>query len=109
MSPSSEAGAPTAFREGMSQDGQQPKRQYRCNDMALVAFLRVKGFKHRDLELFDKGNVLWVFDEEEDLLGHIEDYSDGVAEVEPRDFTQSLGHVRKGLYGFLREQGLRDE
>lgn len=80
--------------------------ELRTTDLALATTLRLGGYEPQRMELNDDRNAVWVFLGDGGLHKLAEDYHDGQAEVEPKDFNQMLGRTRGQLYRFLNQQGL---
>lgn len=69
---------------------------FRTNDIALAAYLFDEGNRYV-CDMVD-GFVTFIFAWSDDLDGIVNDYRDGVAQVEPRDFTRAIAHVKKAMY-----------
>lgn len=78
--------------------------EFRTEDLTLAALLHYDGLSPVRMEKDNKGCV-WVFDLSFEDNGQtaelIEDYRDGHAEVEPKEFVKSLAMTRKKMYRFL--------
>lgn len=78
---------------------QEPIADFITEDLALASFLHMEGYQ---FSIDCQGRKAWfVFAPDNDLESTVADYRDGVAEVEPRQFTQATGHVRKRMYEAL--------
>jgi hypothetical protein len=78
---------------------QEHSADFRTDDLAMAAFLHTEGYTFT-VEAF--GRKGWfIFRAVDGLEACVDDYRDGVAEVEPRTFAQATGHCRKVLYDAL--------
>lgn len=82
------------------------ERELRTTDLALATTIRLGGWEPVRMELNDDRNGVWVFSGDGELHRLAEDYHDGCAEVEPKDYNAMLGKTRGQLYRFLERQGL---
>jgi hypothetical protein len=75
---------------------------FTTDDMTLVAYLRVRGRTEYRLSHGEKeGKAVWIFPDIGDLIGIVDEFYDGDAEVEPRKFNKSIRKTRDELYDFL--------
>lgn len=84
----------------------QQVRELRTTDLALATTLRLNGYEPLKMEINDDRHGVWVFKGDGALHALAEDYHDGCAEVEPKDFNVHLARTRSQLYKFLRRQGV---
>lgn len=82
------------------------QRELRTQDLALATTLRLHGHEPIRMEVNDDRHGVWVFCGDGALHQIAEDYHDGCAEVEPKDYNQVLGRTRGELYRFLRREGI---
>lgn len=70
---------------------------YRTNDMAAVTFLKLKGHPVQEV-IWQMETCFWVFRITEALLDDNEEFADGQARVEPREYNRVFGETKKELY-----------
>lgn len=81
---------------------QNTTTEYRTGDMTLAAYLCVRGRRYDRLERDGEPNkAVWVFPDVGDLIGIVDEFYEGDAEVEPRKFNRSIRKCRDDLYDFL--------
>ena len=83
-----------------------PANSYRTDDLALVTFLRCRGYNHAEM-VKDGRTCHWVFPVNGSLLELVDEYFADEAYVEPRDFMRKVALVRKEMYAFLGVQAHR--
>jgi hypothetical protein len=72
---------------------------FRTDDLALSAFLHTEGYA---FSVETRGRkAYFVFPFVDDLYSAVDDYRDGIAQVEPRSLIQATGHCRKMMYDAL--------
>jgi hypothetical protein len=81
--------------------------ELRTTDLALATTLRVHGFRPTRLELNEAKHGVWVFNVVDGLAELAQDYQDGCAEVEPRDYNRALGRTRGELFDFLKTKNVK--
>lgn len=75
------------------------QEMYRCNDMALVTFLKQNGHSVQDVYWeVDTETVYWLFVVVPSLLGLIDDFSTGEARVEPREYNRLFQLTKREMY-----------
>lgn len=80
-------------------EAQEQRADFRTDDLALAAYLHSEGYAFSVETHGRKG--WWIFGEVDGLYGCVDDYHDGMVEVEPKRYTQATGHCRKVLYDAL--------
>lgn len=81
--------------------------EVRTRDLALATTLRLHDNEPARLAMCADGlNAEWIFklDREGELL--VQDYNDGMAEVEPREYNLMLRRTREQLFAFLKQHGV---
>lgn len=81
---------------------------HRTSDLALATYLRANGVRHLTMELIEfpdsdrQDQAEWVYTVTPRFKVLLEDYTSGMALVEPRRYNQYLRQVRNELYQFLQ-------
>jgi hypothetical protein len=81
---------------------------HRTSDLALATYLRANGVRHLTMELIEfpdsdrQDQAEWVYTVTPRFKVLLEDYTSGLALVEPRRYNQYLRQVRNELYQFLQ-------
>jgi hypothetical protein len=92
----------------MNETQEQQQADFRTDDLAMAAFLHCEGYVFTVEAL---GRKAWfIFAPVDGLETCVDDYRDGVAEVEPRTFAQATGHCRRKMYdalGISRRNGTK--
>lgn len=100
----------------LNNENQEEKRMFRTEDLTLASLLHYEGYSPVEM-VRDGDGCVWLFDfsyadgeDRNPAMEVIEDYSDGHAEVEPKEFVKSLALTRKKMYRFLGvpERRVRD-
>jgi hypothetical protein len=78
---------------------QETTADLRTDDLAMAAFLHMEEYRF-NVEARGR-KAYFIFPFVDGLYEAADDYRDGVAEVEPRRFTQATGHCRKLMFEAL--------
>jgi hypothetical protein len=81
-------------------------QEFHTNDLALATVLHVEGRKMERLELQD-GVAFWVFELSPQYRRIVDEYEAKTYRVEPKTYNQTLRHVRRELFTFLRLNGIK--
>lgn len=75
---------------------------YRSSDMSVVTYLRVGGFEVQDVTWEEHSNsCYWIFNMSSTLMSAVEQYREGTALVNPREFNKEFSRTRGELFGHL--------
>lgn len=84
--------------------------EWRTKDMALIAYLCMKGFKAIRLDHepgWKEGSVFWHFADSDELHDEIDTYLQGDARVEPSAYNAQFSRLRGEMFDFLTAIGIR--
>lgn len=83
--------------EAAMDTGLDPDEFYRTNDMAMVTFLKTKSHSVQKV-LWEGETCYWMFRVTDALLDATEDFLDGSAVVEPREYSRKFNETKKEFY-----------
>lgn len=75
--------------------------EYRTTELSMAAFLLTEGHVWQRIERIDDRMGAWVFRDGDELSELINTFQLGHAEVEPKEFAQSLARARSALFQHL--------
>lgn len=81
---------------------QKTRGYFRTSDMALCAYLHLEGLGHYSVEKVTDNRAEMTFADNSDLREFLEQYRNGWARVEPREFQRKVGWVRGLLLEAVR-------
>lgn len=70
---------------------------HKTNDMSLVTFLKLKGHAPQDIG-WSGGTCFWVFRVSDSFLDLLDDFNEGKALVEPREYNKTFATTKKEFY-----------
>jgi len=70
---------------------------HRINDMAMVTFLKLKGHTPQDVQ-WNGTTCYWVFRVSDSVLDLIDDFVEGKALVEPREYNRAFSETKRQFY-----------
>jgi hypothetical protein len=70
---------------------------HKINDMAMVTFLKLRGHTAQDVQ-WNGSTCFWVFRVTDSLLDLIDDFVDGKALVEPREYNRMFSDTKREFY-----------
>ena len=70
---------------------------HRVNDMALVTFLKMRGHTVQDV-VWNGSTCYWLFRVTDGLLDLVDDFVEGRALVEPREYNRAFSDTKRELY-----------
>lgn len=76
---------------------------YRTNDMALVSFLRMNGHSVQSV-FWSNETCYWTFYPTDALLELADQFTQGGAQVEPRDYNKFFNITKRELYDKRNER-----
>lgn len=74
-----------------------PNDFYRTNDMAMATFLRMQGHAVQHIQWIG-GTCYWIFSVTDSLLDQVEEFTDGHARVEPREYNRVFTQTKREFY-----------
>lgn len=85
----------------------QDSQVYRTGNMALVAFLLMRGYDARRMLHTRSNEVQWEYVSDDELEQIVDSFEYGVVSVNMPTFWQLFSKVRDEMYGYLRDNNLR--
>jgi len=79
----------------------EEKRKFTLSDFYLSAFLVAKHFRLLDIDKTNPRKALFVFKDEENRQGLVEDFLFGRAKIEPKIFISAIKELKQLLYSGL--------
>ncbi|MGB2698602.1 MAG: DUF5659 domain-containing protein [Candidatus Zixiibacteriota bacterium] len=77
-----------------------PPRSFKTSDIALVAYLKSKGYKIQSLDRSNKeGKCTFVFEPNPEIDKIVLKFFNGQCTVEPMDFLEQTRRVKALIYG----------
>lgn len=70
---------------------------HKVNDMALVTFLKMRGHTVQDVT-WSGQTCYWLFRVTDGLMDLIDDFVEGRARVEPREYNRMFSDTKRELY-----------
>ena len=70
---------------------------HKTNDMSLVTFLKLKGHSPQDIA-WSGGTCFWIFRVSDPLLDLMDNFNEGKALVEPREYNKVFSTTKKEFY-----------
>lgn len=70
---------------------------HKSNDMALVTFLKCKGYTVQGVKL-EGGTCYWFFRVSDGLIDAIDDFSSGDALVEPKEYNRQFSQTKRDMF-----------
>jgi hypothetical protein len=83
-----------------------PEEFYKTEDMAMVTFLRMQSHAVQSVEWEGGHTCYWMFRVTDALLDATEDFLDGSATVEPREFSKKFSQTKKEFYDAAGRAGV---
>ena len=74
-----------------------PEEFYRTTDMSLVTFLKMEGHTPQDI-LWEDPTCYWIFRITDSLLDAVDDYTEGAARVDPREYNREFSTTKREFY-----------
>lgn len=74
-----------------------PHEFEKTNDMALVTFLKMRGYTAQEVR-WEGSTCYWYFRVTDGLLDLIDDFTNGEALVEPRDYNRTFTQTKREFY-----------
>lgn len=78
-------------------DGLDPEEFYRTNDMAQATYLKLQGHSVQRVAWADD-SCYWYYRITDAMLDDLEDFSEGKALVEPREYNRFFNRVKREFY-----------
>ena len=85
-----------------NQEVLSPEEFYRTDDMALATFLKMQGHTPQTLR-WENRTCYWYFDRSESLLGMADMFIDGLANVEPKEYSRVFALTKTEFHKVLDE------
>jgi hypothetical protein len=83
--------------DAATEKGLDPRKFYRTNDMAMVTFLKTRGHPVQAV-LWHGDTCYWNFRATDSLLDATEDFLEGLANVEPREYSRIFNETKREFY-----------
>ena len=85
------------------QHDMDPEKFEKTNDMALVTFLKMKGYAPQDVQ-WQGSTCYWFFRVSDGMILAIDEFTSGKALVEPREYNRTFTQTKREFYD-KRDEG----